>query len=89
MNPTAAKVHRPSYLFATGASVFTDDVPTPAETLVVVLGTSAIARGKIISMDLDSVRNAPGVVDVLTAVEIPGVNHSSLLGTAVPLAWVY
>ena len=81
MNPTAAKVHRPSYLFATGASVFTDDVPTPAETLVVVLGTSAIARGKIISMDLDSVRNAPGVVDVLTAVEIPGVNRSSLLGT--------
>ncbi len=35
------------------------------------------ARGKIKSLDLDAVRNYPGVVAVLTAKDIPGVNDCS------------
>ena len=35
------------------------------------------ARGTITSVDLDAVRNAPGVLAVLTAKDIPGVNDCS------------
>ena len=80
MSVPAAAIHRPSYLFSTGQAVFTDDVPVPADTLYVALGLSDIAHGRIVSMNLEAVRNAESVVDVLTASEVPGMNSSSLLG---------
>lgn len=80
MTTHARRTHRPSHLFATGQAVFTDDVPVPADTLYVALGLSDIARGCVVSMNLDAVRSAEGVVDVLTAAEVPGINRSSLLG---------
>ncbi len=81
MTTQARRTHRPSHLFATGQAVFTDDVPVPADTLYIALGLSDIARGRIVSMNLDAVRSGEGVVDVLTAAQIPGINRSSLLGS--------
>jgi xanthine dehydrogenase large subunit len=48
-----------------------DDISEPVGTLHAYLGLSDRAHAEILSMDLDAVRAAPGVVDVLTAADIP------------------
>ena len=60
-----------------GSAAYVDDLPEPAGTLHVAPGSAGVARGAIRSVDLDPVRAAPGVVAVLTAADIPGVNDCS------------
>ncbi|MEM6275883.1 MAG: xanthine dehydrogenase molybdopterin binding subunit [Pseudomonadota bacterium] len=69
--------HDAARLHVTGAARYTDDVPTPSGTLHLAFGISRIARGKVISMDLAKVRAAPGVIDVLTAQDLPAENDVS------------
>ncbi len=61
----------------TGEAVYTDDIPEPPGTLHVLMGLSTKAHADIIRLDLEAVRAAPGVVVVLTADDIPGVNDVS------------
>ncbi|MBM1220115.1 xanthine dehydrogenase molybdopterin binding subunit [Ponticoccus sp. SC2-23] len=63
--------HDAAPLHVTGAARYVDDIPTPAGTLHLAFGTSAVAAGRILSMDLDAVRHAPGVVAVLTHADLP------------------
>ena len=63
-----------------GTARYLDDLPEPAGTLQVVPGCASIAAGKITSIDLTPVRNAPGVVAVLTPKDIPGHNDTSPIG---------
>ncbi|MEM1232878.1 MAG: xanthine dehydrogenase molybdopterin binding subunit [Pseudomonadota bacterium] len=69
--------HDAARLHVTGAARYTDDVPTPSGTLHIAFGISRIARGRVTSMDLAKVRAAPGVIDVLTAAELPAENDVS------------
>ena len=50
---------------------YTDDIAEPAGTLHAYLGLSDRAHAEIVSMDLDAVRAAPGVVGVLMAADVP------------------
>ena len=68
---TSARKH------VTGTARYVDDVVEPAGTLHVAPGAASIARGRILSLDLDPVRAAPGVVAVLTARDVPGQNDVS------------
>lgn len=62
----------------TGEAVYVDDIREPAGTLHVVPGWARDAtRGRVISLDLDAVRAAPGVVAVLTGADVPGKNDVS------------
>jgi len=62
----------------TGAAVYADDAIEPAGMLHVAPGWAKKAiRGKILSVNLDKVREAPGVVAVLTASDVPGTNDCS------------
>ena len=63
-----------------GSAVYIDDMREPAGTLHAAPGLSARAHARIKSMDLSSVRAAPGVIAVLTADDIPGVNDVSPIG---------
>ncbi|RYH01405.1 xanthine dehydrogenase molybdopterin binding subunit [Salipiger sp. IMCC34102] len=63
--------HDSGALHVTGAARYVDDIPTPANALHLAFGLSTIARGRITAMDLDAVRAAPGVRDVLTAEDLP------------------
>lgn len=63
-----------------GEAVYIDDMPEPAGTLHACLGLSQVAHGTIRSLDLSAVRAAPGVIDVLTAADVPGVNDISPTG---------
>ena len=69
--------HDSAELHVTGAARYVDDIPLPAGALNLAFGTSPVARGRILSMDLDAVRAAPGVVAVLTAGDLPFANDVS------------
>jgi xanthine dehydrogenase large subunit len=60
-----------------GSAPYIDDLREPAGCLHLAPGGSPVARGRIVSVDLDAVRAAPGVVAVLTAADIPGKNDVS------------
>ncbi|HAY47846.1 MAG TPA: xanthine dehydrogenase molybdopterin binding subunit, partial [Thalassospira sp.] len=60
-----------------GEAVYIDDIIEPYGTLHLAPGAATIAHGKIRKMDLSKVRSAPGVVCVLTADDVPGVNDVS------------
>ncbi len=75
----AFSVHRPiphdsAALHVSGEALYIDDLPTPARTLHGAIGQSTEPHAELISLDLDAVRSAPGVVAVLTAGDIPGIN---------------
>ncbi|MCK0743608.1 xanthine dehydrogenase molybdopterin binding subunit [Chromohalobacter nigrandesensis] len=67
-----APAHDSAILHVTGRARYLDDQPAPADALHVAVGLSPSARGRITQMNLDAVRRAPGVVDVITVVDIPG-----------------
>ncbi len=68
-------VHESADLHVSGEATYTDDIPELVGTLHAALGMSARAHARIVSMDLEPVRQAPGVVAVLTAQDIPGENN--------------
>ena len=69
--------HESATKHVTGRADYTDDLVLPEGALHAYLGLSTVAHGRIRSMDLDAVRVAPGVIDVLTAADIPGHNDVS------------
>ena len=74
----AALAHDSARRHVTGAARYVDDIAEPAGTLHVAPGFDVgVARGRIRRLDLDRARGAPGVVRVLTAADIPGVNDCS------------
>ena len=60
-----------------GRADYVDDLPEPEGMLHAYLGLSARPHAEILSLDLEAVRSAPGVVGVLTAADIPGLNDVS------------
>ncbi|MBV8426123.1 MAG: xanthine dehydrogenase molybdopterin binding subunit [Hyphomicrobiales bacterium] len=78
-------MHRPmahdsAHKHVTGEALYIDDFPEPAGTAHLYLGLSDRAHAKITSLDLDAVLASPGVLDVLTAADIPSVNDMSSTG---------
>lgn len=69
--------HDSATLHVTGQARYLDDLAMPKDGLVIVPGLSPVASGVMTSLDLDDVRQSPGVVMVLTADDIPGVNDVS------------
>ncbi|WP_028220959.1 xanthine dehydrogenase molybdopterin binding subunit [Paraburkholderia oxyphila] len=69
-----SRAHESAHLHVSGRATYTDDIPNVAGTLHAALGLSQKSHARIVSMDLSKVRATPGVVAVLTAGDIPGVN---------------
>jgi xanthine dehydrogenase large subunit len=64
--------HESAHKHVSGEAVYVDDIAAPANTLHAYVGLSQIARGKITRLNLDKVRTAEGVVEVLTLDDVPG-----------------
>ena len=76
MNALGASLpHESAEQHVSGEARYTDDLPELAGTLHVALGLSRYAHARIVSLDLTAVREAPGVVAVLQAADIPGENN--------------
>ncbi|ADU98835.1 xanthine dehydrogenase molybdopterin binding subunit [Alicycliphilus denitrificans] len=69
-----SQAHESAVLHVSGSATYTDDIPELAGTLHCALGLAPVAAGRLLGMDLDTVRAMPGVVRVFTAADIPGAN---------------
>jgi xanthine dehydrogenase large subunit len=69
-----SRPHESAHLHVAGEAPYIDDLPELAGTLHCALGLSPVAHGRLTALTLDAVRAMPGVVDVLTAADIPGTN---------------
>jgi len=73
--------HDSADLHVSGAARYVDDLPEPAGTLYAAMGRATEAHARIRKLDLEPVRRAPGVVAVVAAADIPGVNN---IGPVIP-----
>ena len=73
----AAIAHDSAERHVRGSATYIDDIREPAGTLHIAAGYADATCGRLRSVDLDSVRGAPGVVAVLLASDIPGANECS------------
>lgn len=64
--------HESAHNHVSGEALYIDDMAVSASTLHAYVGLSEVAKGKILSLNLDKVRSAPGVVDILTLDDVPG-----------------
>jgi xanthine dehydrogenase large subunit len=72
--------HDSAHKHVTGTAEYIDDIREPADTLHAALGMADRAHAEILSLDLDAVRAAAGVVWVITADDIPGFNDVAATG---------
>ena len=75
-----ARPHDSAIKHVTGQAIYIDDMAEPAGTLHAYLGLSERAHAKVVSMNLDKVKAAPGVKLVLTGKDVPGINDISPAG---------
>ncbi|MGY3437320.1 MULTISPECIES: xanthine dehydrogenase molybdopterin binding subunit [unclassified Marinovum] len=72
--------HDSAIKHVTGRAEYCDDIAEPVGTLHAYLGVSDVAHAVLKSIDFSAVKSAPGVIGVLTAADIPGVNDVSPTG---------
>ncbi|OAI80746.1 aldehyde oxidase, partial [Ralstonia solanacearum] len=69
-----SRPHESAHLHVAGTATYTDDIPELAGTLHAALGMSTQPHARIVHLDLARVKQAPGVIAVFTAADIPGTN---------------
>ncbi|KAM5153273.1 aldehyde oxidase 1-like [Mantella aurantiaca] len=67
-------VHQSAINQATGEAVYVDDMPPVDQELFIAFVTSKKAHAKIVSLDFADVLNVPGVVEIIRAKDVPGIN---------------
>jgi xanthine dehydrogenase large subunit len=67
--------HDSADLHVAGAAAYVDDLPEPPGLLHLAFGHAVDGHAALLSLDLEAVRAAPGVVAVFTAADITGENN--------------
>lgn len=70
-------VHQSGIKQATGEAVYVDDMPPVDQELFISFVTSKKAHAKVVSIDTSEALKMAGVVDIIRAKDIPGVNEIS------------
>ncbi|WP_169570228.1 xanthine dehydrogenase molybdopterin binding subunit [Sneathiella limimaris] len=60
-----------------GEAEYIDDIAEPKDLLHLYVAQSSKAHAKLLNLDVTAVKQAPGVVAVYTASDVPGVNDAS------------
>jgi xanthine dehydrogenase large subunit len=60
-----------------GEALYIDDIPEAKDLLHLYVAQSVKAHARLTKLDVSKVRTAPGVVAVLTAADVPGVNDAA------------
>lgn len=77
--------HESAVAHVTGRALFIDDLPEPVGLLHLAFGTSSHAHARVLSIDLEKVRSAPGVVGVFSSQDVPGENNVAPVSGEDPL----
>ncbi len=72
--------HDSAHKHVAGEAPYVDDIPEVEGTVHACLGLASKGPGRLIGLDVDAVRTAPGVLAVLTAADLPEVNDVSPTG---------
>ena len=70
-----AAPHESAHLHVSGEAEYVDDQPEPKGILFAALGCSEKAHARIKGIDFSAVRSSPGVVEIISAADIPGANN--------------
>lgn len=81
----AALPHDSAAKHVAGTAPYVDDMPEPPGTLHVALVLSPVAHGTLCGVDASVALTQPGVVALLRASDIPGVNDAGPIGPNEPL----
>ncbi|KAK2906843.1 hypothetical protein Q8A67_005828 [Cirrhinus molitorella] len=73
-------MHRAGLSHATGEAVYCDDLPHTEGELFLMIVTSSRPHAKITHIDFSEALKLPGVVDVITAKDIPGKKYRTITG---------
>ncbi|XP_044158503.1 aldehyde oxidase 1-like [Bufo gargarizans] len=73
-------VHLSGITQATGEAIYVDDMPRMDQELFLAFATSKKAHAKIVSIDASDALKSPGVVDIIRAKDVPGLNEISTQG---------
>ena len=68
-----------------GTAIYVDDIPEPPGTLHAAFVLSPLAHARVHRIDVAKARSLPGVVDIMTAEDIPGKNDIAPLASGEPL----
>lgn len=74
------RIHESAAKHVTGTADYTDDIALPEGALHAYLGVSDVAHARLLSIDYTDVLATPGVIGILTADDVPGVNDISPTG---------
>jgi xanthine dehydrogenase large subunit len=72
-----SQAHESAQKHVSGAAPYVDDLRPPRELLHAYVGFSEFAHGRVRELNLEKVREYPGVVAVISAGDIPGKNDIS------------
>ncbi len=67
--------HDSAHLHVTGAALYCDDIPLPANTLHAAFGISTVPHARVRDLDLAAVLESPGVIAIALPPDIPGENN--------------
>ncbi|XP_036401086.1 aldehyde oxidase 6 [Megalops cyprinoides] len=73
-------MHRSAISQATGEAVYCDDIPKSQGEHFLAIVTSTRAHAKILNIDASEALKLPGVVDIVTAKDIPGKKFRTFSG---------
>uniref|UniRef100_A0A8D2KYG3 FAD-binding PCMH-type domain-containing protein n=1 Tax=Varanus komodoensis TaxID=61221 RepID=A0A8D2KYG3_VARKO len=68
-------MHHAGIKHATGEAVYCDDIHPLEKEFFLTLVTSSRAHAQIVSIDISEALQLPGVIDVITAKDVPGSNE--------------
>ncbi len=77
-----SKAHDSARKHVTGEALYGDDIPEPRGLLHVYALPSDRTHARVLRMDLEAVRRAPGVMDVISAADLRRTTND--IGTAMP-----
>ena len=73
----SAEPHDSATKHVSGRATYVDDITAPPGTLELYIAMSTRAHARVITLDVTNVRTAPGVLAVITARDVPGLNDIS------------
>ncbi|VXD24065.1 xanthine dehydrogenase, large subunit [Planktothrix serta PCC 8927] len=78
-NNSKSKPHESAVGHVTGKAIYTDDQRLPSGILYLWPVLSPYGKARILKIDYSNLNNIPGVVTLLTADDIPGINNTGTI----------
>ncbi|MBM3567783.1 MAG: xanthine dehydrogenase molybdopterin binding subunit [Alphaproteobacteria bacterium] len=83
--PAPAPPHESAWLHVAGAAPYIDDLPERADCLHAAIAQASVAHGRLTKIDIAPALALPGVVAVMLAKDVPGINDCAPIVAGDPI----